>query len=252
MPINEGKRAKTAGRCRVGKTSVLHRCGFVRLEMETPRGGGVKTCEDCVNDSAGRAKLPLDWAAPTLRFAPMRAFVAIDLPDHVREELRALQQGLRIGRLVPTENLHLTLSFLGEQSDEEIREAHQALSTVHNCAFELQLAGVDAFGGRMPQAIVADVRQCDALNSLEQRIVRSLRSAGLKFKKQRFRPHVTIARLRKFSSESELEQVRNYLAGNAVFQASCFTVKQFSLYQSTLRPEKALHEVLASYDLTAA
>lgn len=104
----------------------------------------------------------------------------------------------------------------------------------------------------MPHAIVADVRQCDALNSLEQRIVRSLRSAGLKFKKQRFRPHVTIARLRKFSSESELEQVRNYLAGNAVFQASCFTVKQFSLYQSTLRPEKALHEVLASYDLTAA
>ena len=103
----------------------------------------------------------------------------------------------------------------------------------------------------MPQVIVADVRQCDALNDLEQRIVRSLRTAGLDFKKQRFRPHVTIARLRKSLSESELAWVRDYLTGHAAFHGSCFIVKRFSLYQSILRPKAALHEALASYDLTA-
>jgi 2'-5' RNA ligase len=45
----------------------------------------------------------------------MRVFVAIDLPDEVRRELETLQNALPVGRPVPAENLHLTLSFLGDQ-----------------------------------------------------------------------------------------------------------------------------------------
>ena len=189
-------------------------------------------------------------ASPTA--TGLRVFVAIDLPDHVREELRILQQGLNIGRRVPAENLHLTLSFLGEQPDEAIVEAHQALSTVHVCAFDLRLAGVGTLGGRMPQVITAEVLQCDDLNDLEKRIVRSLRSAGLTFKKQRFRPHITLARLQKSSTDYELARVHDYLADYATFQGTSFTVKRFSLYQSTLRPKAALHEILASYELLDA
>ena len=239
--------------------SVTCRCdvGITSVRVVTPRngnptsGGSVKTSENCVSDSAWRTKLPFDWGTPTLRSALMRAFVAIDLPDHVREELRTLQQGLRIGRLVTAENLHLTLSFLGEQSDEAIHEAHQALSTVRMQAFDLRFAGVGALGGRLPRVIVADVVQCDALNELEQRISRSLRSAGLNFSRKRFRPHVTLARLTNALSEFDLAEVRAYLAGHAGFQGSWFTVTRYTLYQSTLRREGALHEVLASYDLTA-
>ena len=179
----------------------------------------------------------------------MRTFVATDLPDYVREELTTLQQGLEVGRLVPEQNLHLTLSFLGEQSDEAVQEAHQTLSTIRMRAFDLRLAGVGALGGRLPRVIVADVVQCDALNELEKRIVRSLRRAGLNFSKKRFRPHVTLARLKNAPSTFDLARVRDYLAGHASFQGSCFTVTRFLLYQSTLRPEAALHEALASYDL---
>jgi 2'-5' RNA ligase len=42
----------------------------------------------------------------------MRAFVALDLPDSVAIALDRLQEHIPEGRLVPPENLHLTLLFL--------------------------------------------------------------------------------------------------------------------------------------------
>ena len=76
-----------------------------------------------------------------------------------------------------------------------------------------------------------------------------LRQAGVTFQKRRFRPHVTIARLPKTLSPFELEEVRDDLAGNAVFRGSRFDVTSFQLYQSVLTSKSALHEELASYDL---
>ena len=179
----------------------------------------------------------------------MRVFVAIDLPDDVRAELETLQSSLVIGRRVPAENFHLTLSFLGEQPDEAIEEAHQALSTIRATSFDLQLAGVGSFGNRSPQVIFPDIARCPSLVELERRITRTLRNAGLEFQKQRFRPHVTIARLPKILSVFELAQVRDYFAEHAAFRGSCFEVRSFHFYRSILRPRAALHEVLASYDL---
>jgi hypothetical protein len=69
----------------------------------------------------------------------MRVFVAIDLPDHVRRELEALQSALPAGRPVPAENLHLTLSFLGDQQELAVEDAHEALATIRASDLEVQL-----------------------------------------------------------------------------------------------------------------
>ncbi len=181
----------------------------------------------------------------------MRAFVAIDLPERARDELETLQDALTVGRLVPRENLHLTLTFLGEQSDEAIEDAHRVLSTIRATAFDLRLADVGSFGKRSPQVIFAGVPKCDDLVELERRVTRTLRTAGLDFQKRRFRPHVTIARLPKLLSPFELAQVRDWLAASAPFRGSPFEVTSFHLYRSILTPRGALHEDLASYRLTA-
>jgi 2'-5' RNA ligase len=179
----------------------------------------------------------------------MRVFVAIDLPDHVRRELEALQNALPIGRAVPSENLHLTLSFLGDQHETAVEDAHEALDTIRATAFDVQLVGVGSFGHHSPQVIFADVARCPELLELEQRITRSLRHAGLEFQKRRFRPHVTLARLPKILSAFELTRVRDYLAEHAAFHGTVFKVMRFQLYQSTLAPGGALHDTLASYPL---
>ncbi|MDU8913770.1 RNA 2',3'-cyclic phosphodiesterase [Aestuariicoccus sp. MJ-SS9] len=181
----------------------------------------------------------------------MRAFVAIDLPETICAELAILQHSLAVGRPVPAENLHLTFNFLGDQRDEALEDAHEALSAIRAPAFELQLCGVGTFGKRSAQVIFADVARCDALLDLAGRITRALRQAGLEFEKRRFRPHVTIARLPKILSASELAEVGGFLQAQAGFRGSAFSVTRFGLYRSTLLPRGAVHEGLATYPLSA-
>ena len=182
----------------------------------------------------------------------MRVFVAIDLPDHVRDEVEALQQTLTVGRLVPPENLHLTLCFLGEQPVDALEEAHEALSSIRLPEFDLQLAGIGTFGTHSPKVVFAEVMRSEPLIELERHVNRRLRAANLDFQKQRFRPHVTIARLAKVLPGFELGRLGDYLAEHAAFRSSRFRVKGFAMFRSTLLPGAARHEILASYDLPAA
>jgi hypothetical protein len=69
----------------------------------------------------------------------MRAFIAIDLPDDVRNRLEDLQEDLPLGRPADPDQMHLTLAFLGEQRDNVIEEVHEALLGLRFPAFELQL-----------------------------------------------------------------------------------------------------------------
>ena len=181
----------------------------------------------------------------------MRVFVAIDLPDRVRDELEDLQSDLPIGTPTPPENLHLTLCFLGEQHGEAIEAAHDALASIRRPAFELHLTGVGTFGSRSPTVVFAEVAKSDALRDLEKTVVRSLRHAGLEFQKQRFRPHVTLARLPRHIRPQDLDRLRDFLEDNATYRGPRFRVDAFHLYRSTLLPDAARHDVLASYPLTA-
>ncbi len=179
----------------------------------------------------------------------MRVFVAIDLPEFIRGELTSLQSALTVGRPVPAQNLHLTLSFLGEQTDQDCEEAHEALSAIRAASFGLHLQGVGSFGKRSPKLIYADVERSEALFELERQINRGLRSAGLKFEKRRFRPHVTIARLPGNLSVRELSEIQDFLTYHAAFRGAYFQVTGFHFYRSFLTREAARYELLSEYQL---
>ncbi len=155
-----------------------------------------------------------------------------------------------VGRLVPSENLHLTLCFLGEQSEAVCEDAHEALAEVHAEPFDLRLAGLGTFGKNTPQVIFAGVERCEELIELERKITRKLRGAGLQFQKRRFRPHVTVARLSKTLSAAGFAKVQSFLTNQGSFQGSRFQVQEFHFYCSTLTSEQARHEILASYDFS--
>lgn len=179
----------------------------------------------------------------------MRAFIAIDLPDQVRAELAVLQSRLAIGRKVPQENFHLTLSFLGEQRDTVMEDVYFALETIGATAFDVRLAGVGCFGAPSPTVVFADCRHSQKLMDLEKKIARTLGRAGVDFQKRRFHPHVTLARLPKTLPTPDMALVQDFVAQNATFQGSEFRVRRFTLYQSVLTPKTAVHEPLASFEL---
>ena len=52
----------------------------------------------------------------------MRLFIAIDIPDSVKDQLLDWRVALRGARWVEPDQMHLTLAFLGEQPNNVYRE----------------------------------------------------------------------------------------------------------------------------------
>jgi 2'-5' RNA ligase len=179
----------------------------------------------------------------------MRAFVAIDLPDPVISALEALQEALPLGKPTDPEQMHLTLAFLGEQPDDLIEAAHHALSDIRFPSFDLQIAGLGTFGNREPTVLWAGVKDASQVKALRDRILPALHGAGLPLEHRRFRPHVTLARFDR-SGLPEHERLAKFLARWEAFPSPPFTVSDFALWRSTLRPKGAIHDELARYPLT--
>jgi 2'-5' RNA ligase len=80
----------------------------------------------------------------------MRCFVAIDLPEHIKarifHEIEILkQQGLVSGKFVEKENLHLTLKFLGELTEKQIKDIGEKLSEISFNKFKVSLSEIGVF-----------------------------------------------------------------------------------------------------------
>ena len=169
----------------------------------------------------------------------MRAFVAIPVPEEVADALERLQRRLGFGRAVPRENLHLTLAFLDDQPGDVLEGLHEQLSTLRASPFEVALAGLGVFG----TAVHVPAVDNPALTDLQGRVITACRRAGITLQRRRFRPHVTLARLGKGQSPPPLR------AELSEFQIPAIQVQSFALYESTLHPKGARHEILAGYPL---
>lgn len=178
----------------------------------------------------------------------MRAFVAIDLPEEVSGALERLQAVLPVGRPVPPENLHLTLAFLGEQPEDALEELNFELEAIRQPPFELRFDGLGAFGGDRPRVLFADVAPNPALSGLRRRVVKALRRAGIAPSKERFHPHVTLARFGERAAPEVAARLRRFVAETSADTVPGFPVTGFGLYASTLRPTGARHELLARYE----
>lgn len=180
----------------------------------------------------------------------MRAFVAIDLPEPVRDPIAALQAALPVGQPVRAENLHLTLAFLGEQQEALIEEAHLGLQRINAPEFDLKLSGLDTFGGADPKILFVGAAKNGPLGHLRKLVRSAMHGAGIQLDRERFRPHVTLARFRRGMTLYDVERLRRFLSDCADFAPEPFGVTSFTLYRSTLRPDGAVHEELARYHLT--
>jgi 2'-5' RNA ligase len=81
----------------------------------------------------------------------MRAFIAVELPEEIRQEAAALQSDLRGAgadvKWVEPANLHLTLKFLGEIEEAQVTPLTEALRSIthHHSPFTVSLEGIGAF-----------------------------------------------------------------------------------------------------------
>ena len=176
----------------------------------------------------------------------IRLFVALSLPDDLRQRLKTLCNGVRDARWVEEQNLHLTLRFIGDVEEPELAYIMAALSSVQAESFDLTLSGVGHFESRRKiRSLWAGTKPCPALEALQQRIDSVLTRHGIAPDGRKFSPHITLARLKQVPPAF----VRDWLVGNCSFQSSSFAVKNFTLFESYRARSGAIYTPLQAFPL---
>ena len=126
----------------------------------------------------------------------MRAFVAAEVTDRAaRERIGAFQRSAGgAGRAVEPHNLHFTLRFLGEITEESARAAADALKSVRFRSFDVALRGAGSFG--RPPRVVWVGTDPDGSQGL-RRLAGAVNGAVGGGADKPFRPHLTILRVRR-------------------------------------------------------
>jgi len=179
----------------------------------------------------------------------MRMFVALPLPEHVREELRFLCCGLPGARWIKPENLHITLRFLGELDGGDVDDVDAALAGIRAPEFDVEIADVGCFAnGRSVRSVWAGVKATPSLAHLHDKIESAVVRAGLPPNGQRFTPHVTLSR----PKGAAIGKVREYLARHSLFRTPPFEATHFTLFRSFTGGEGSIYRVESEYELGAA
>jgi 2'-5' RNA ligase len=182
----------------------------------------------------------------------VRLFVAIDIPDAVRQAIAALTRRLRVlssgARWVRLEGAHITLKFIGETPPERADRVRAVLSNARASGpIELQFAGLAFFPGpRYPRVLWAGVTSSAALRELAESIETELEPLGVPRGEREFSPHITLAR---FDSPKNLDVLRAAVETEGAPEFGRTSAREFHLYQSVLKPGGAEYTRLASYQI---
>ena len=187
-----------------------------------------------------------------------RVFLAIEVPDAVREALRgpvaALQPLSRSMRINPVERMHLTLHFLGHLPRTDVEDLQPALTraVAGHQRFRVAAQGVGAFPGLgRPQVLWAGVDGDDLgrLMALQTELGGALRVAGLPTD-DRFHPHLTLARARCPPRDEERKLLRDWSARWRTEAFGDLPVDSVELIRSQLGAGPPRYTTLATFPLT--
>ena len=183
-----------------------------------------------------------------------RAFVALLLDDLVRAsvdaEIERLRPWSQAVAWVPPANLHVTLKFLGEQSDARLSDATAALAEAASDAspFDLAFHGLGAFPGlERPRILwIGMAEGAVAARAVQASLDAALERRGFPRDDRPWHPHLTIGRV--FDDRRWRREAGPGLLP-AIMEASrrafgTVTVSHVSLMRSDLSPRGARYREL--------
>ena len=187
--------------------------------------------------------------------ARARIFIAVDLPDDIRDACVALQDTL--ARVAPSvkwveeENLHITLLFLGEVDDRDLITVCRAVQRVCDTIepFPLTVAGADCFGDpSRPRTIWVGTGEGTpelvALHGALEEAMLELRCYRREVR--RFEPHITLGRAK---SDEPAESLPATLLREREWKGGECDVTQVRVLSSELRREGPVYAVLSTAKL---
>lgn len=181
----------------------------------------------------------------------MRAFVALPAPEAWIAPLLRAQGLIAGGRRVDADDLHLTLAFIEDASEARLEALHEALEARALPAATLRPVAWALIGAGRPRALVLDVAPEPDLVALREAVRGACRAAGIDLPRERFRPHVTLARYGA-TAPADAGRLPAAMARLGPPDMEPATSGAVTLWWSHLTPQGPQYEPLASYPLRAA
>ena len=184
----------------------------------------------------------------------MRLFVAIEVPEPPRRELRRRLEGFRDrlprARWVDLENLHLTLLFLGQTAEAGVPAlAAKLREAFARCPpLDLRLAGGGTFPpGRPARVAWVGVEGPEELMTLQADVTAAaVETLGFEPEKRPYHPHVTLARCPDPWRRDAVDKLKNALTGPI---GPPFVADHGVLFESKLSPKGARYRAVELFPM---
>lgn len=183
----------------------------------------------------------------------LRTFIAFPIGEGLIQKIEALQKELKKLKLdakfVDPKKTHLTLRFLGDtprSSLEKIQSTVEEIAKRHS-PFPILIDTFSAFPNfRSPRVLwVGNQDGSEEAETLFAELNEALAVFGFEKEEKKFKPHLTLARLRSLKSEKRLLEFAEKFTLPWKETLTCQTLIHF---KSTLTPAGALYEPL--YEVT--
>lgn len=172
-----------------------------------------------------------------------RLFIAVPIREETRNQIvRGIFSDGSVRRmplrLTAVQNLHLTLQFLGNVDEKRIPVLKQILNRIHTpeTPEALVFTGIGAFPDpSAPRIIWLGIQQNDYLRKAQSLITQDLIRNGFEADRKKFKPHLTLARVREGAdlSAGDYAFLESLRSGTEIGDSP---MDRLTLFESRLQP----------------
>jgi len=173
-----------------------------------------------------------------------RIFIAINLPDSIKDKLLEYKSDLP-AKWTKKNNLHITLNFLGNVSDQELAEICESVKKIASQLdpFDVKLInisyGPNKNSPKMVWAIGEKTKDFISLKKSLDDVLGSSENRG-------FNPHITLARIRKWDWQRIEPEERPEVEQDIDLS---FSVNSIEIMESFLKRTGPEYTIIESYNL---
>ena len=180
----------------------------------------------------------------------MRTFIAVEIPKNIQNEIGNYVSSIKglfdNVKWVSPENLHLTIKFLGEVNESDLKNINDCIAkTVLDFSpFTMGFSNIDFFPSRSNPRVIWIGTDGGEHNLLDifQEFENCLENIGFNRETRTFSSHLTIGRVKRYKRITVPKDLKE-------FELVKFNVKKIALIKSTLTPSGPIYEKLFEEEL---
>ncbi|MBI4243370.1 MAG: RNA 2',3'-cyclic phosphodiesterase [Planctomycetes bacterium] len=179
----------------------------------------------------------------------IRAFFAVPLPEEVKNKITDVSK--RLKTLCPTlsltssNNLHITLLFLGSVKEKIIKRIINDISP-YRFLHQLNIRNIGYFGSQLnPRVVWIGCSPEENLVKLNAFLSLEVKKLGAIPDDKEFHPHTTIARIK---GQIVQESFSKFISESSMLNLGEVAINKFILYKSDLTSQGPIHTILKEYN----